>query len=143
MAKRLALTFLGTAPLAILLLFLFDVRALSWLFTLLVMGFPVALIALGVSRNGRVGRVSLPLLVLAAMLLFGGLGVLYFNGSEISGPFGLPLSLHILLVSLWLGPLLVTTLTYAATFSDLGIDDELLGRLKQMRREREASEDLP
>jgi hypothetical protein len=137
MAKRIALIFLGTAPLIVLVLFFVDLRALSWLFTILVMGFPIALVALGVSRNGRMGRVAWPLLVLTAMLLLGGLGVVFFNGSKISGPSGFPLSLHILLVLLWLGPLLLTTLTYAATFSDLGIDDALLARLEGMRRERQ------
>ena len=141
MAKWLALKFLTAASLAILIIFFLDIRALSWLFTVLVMGFPVALVALGVSRNGRVGRLRVPLLALAVILQCGGLGVLTFDGSGMTGLFGLPLSLHSLLILIWLVPLCVTTLTYAAMFSELGIDDELMGSLEQMRRDRQAGGD--
>jgi hypothetical protein len=134
--KKLALGFLTLASLAILVILFADVRALSWPFAVLVMGFPIALVALAVSRDGRLGRLRLPLVVLFVMLQCGVIGVLAFDGSGITGFYGLPLSLHFLLLLIWLGPLSVTTLAYAATFSELGIDDELLGRLEQMRSER-------
>ena len=141
MAKRLSLGFLSVASLAILVIFFVELRALSWLFAVLVMGFPIALVTLAVSCDGRLGRLRLPLVVLFAMLQCGVIGVLAFDGSGITGFYGLPISLHFLLLLIWLGPLCVTTLTYAATFSEFGIDDELLGRLKQMRRDRHVEGD--
>ena len=141
MVKRLSLGFLSVASLAILVIFFVELRALSWLFAVLVMGFPIALVTLAVSRDGRLGRLRLPLVVLFAMLQCGVIGVLAFDGSGITGFYGLPISLHFLLLLIWLGPLCVTTLTYAATFSEFGIDDELLGRLKQMRRDRHVEPD--
>ncbi len=134
MAKRFSLGFLTVASLAILVIFFVELRALSWLFAVLVMGFPIALVTMAVSRDGRLGRLRVPLVVLFVMLQCGVIGVLAFDGSSVTGFFGLPLSLHFLLLSIWLGPLVVTTLTYAVTFSELGIDDELLGRLKLQSR---------
>ena len=138
MAKRVALAFLTAASLAILLTFFLEAPLLSWPFAVLVMGFPIALVTLAVSRDGRLGRLRVPLAVLFAMLQGGVLGVLAFSGSGVDGFFGLPLSLHFLLLLVWLGPLAVTTVAYAALFSELGVDDELLERLERMRREREA-----
>ena len=136
MAKRFSLGFLTVASLAILVIFFVELRALSWLFAVLVMGFPIALVTMAVSRDGRLGRLRVPLVVLFVMLQCGVIGVLAFDGSSVTGLFGLPLSLHFLLLLIWLGPLVVTTLMYAAAFSELGIDDELLARLEQMRRDR-------
>lgn len=138
MVKKLALGFLAVASFAILVIFFIDVRALSWPFAVLVMGFPIALVTMAVSRDRDrgLGRLRVPLVVLFVMLQCGVIGVLAFDGSGITGLYGLPLSLHFLLLLIWLGPLGVTTLMYAATFSELGIDDELLARLEQMRRER-------
>ncbi len=136
MAKRFSLGFLTVASLAILVIFFVELPALSWLFAVVVMGFPIALVTMAVSRDGRLGRLRVPLVVLFAMLQCGVIGVLAFDGSGITGFYGLPLSLHFLLLLIWLGPLCVTTLSYAATFSELGIDDELLARLEQMRRDR-------
>ena len=143
MEKRLALGFLTVASLAILVIFFVELRALSWLFAVLVMGFPIALVTLAVSRHGRLGRLRVPLVVLFVMLQCGVIGVLASSGSGVSGFYGLPLSLHFLLLLIWLGPLGVTTLTYAAMFSELGIDDELLERMEQMRRDRQTEGDRP
>ena len=135
MAKRLALGFLTVAPLAILVIFFLTPAALSWLFAVVVMGFPIALVTLAVSRDGNVGRrLGLPLLALFAMLQVGVIGVLAFSASSVNGFFGFPLSLHFLLLLIWLGPLCVTTVTYAVTFPELGIDDELLERLNQFKQ---------
>ena len=76
------------------------------------------------------------------MLELGALGVLAFDRSGTEGMWGFPLSLHFLLLLIWLGPLCVTTLAYAATFSQLGIDDTLLERLEQLKRERQDREEL-
>jgi len=133
MATRLALGFLTASSLAILLVLLLGLQALSWLFAVVVMGFPIALVAVAVSPGGRLGRVRIPLLVLLVMLQVGVIGVLAFSGVETAGPLGLPVSLHFLLVFVWLGPLVITTVSYAATFEDFGIDDALLERLEKMR----------
>ncbi len=137
MAKRFSLGFLTVASLAILVIFFVELRALWWLFAVLAMGFPIALVTMAVSRDGRLGRLRVPLVVLFVMLQCGVIGVLAFSGSGVNGFYGLPISLHFLLLLIWLGPLCVTTLTYAATFSELGIDDELLARLEQLRRDRQ------
>ena len=137
MAKRFSLGFLTVASLTILVIFFVELRALSWLFAVLAMGFPIALVTMAVSHDGQLGRLRVPLVVLFVMLQCGVIGVLAFSGSGVNGFYGLPLSLHFLLLLIWLGPLCVTTLTYAATFSELGIDDELLARLEQLRRDRQ------
>jgi hypothetical protein len=136
LVKTLALGFLTAASFSILIIFFVDARALSWPFAVLVMGFPIALVTMAVSRGGGLGRLRVPLVVLFVMLQCGVIGVLAFDGSGVTGFYGLPLSLQFLLLLIWLGPLAVTTLIYAATFSELGVDDELLARLEQMRRER-------
>jgi len=139
MAKRLALGFLTLGPLVILGMFFFTPAALSWLFAVVVMSFPIALVTLAVSRDGGVGRrLRFPLLALFAMLQAGVIGVLVFSASGVNGFYGFPLSLHFLLLLIWLGPLCVTTITYAVTFTEFGIDDELLDQLKTMRRDRES-----
>lgn len=131
--KGLALGFLTGASLLILGVFFVEFPGRSWLFAVLVMGFPIALVTLGVVRQGRLGRLRIPLLILLAMLQGGVLGVLVFSGSGRTGLYGLPLSLHFLLLLVWLGPLCVTTTVYAATFSELGIDDGVLERVEQLR----------
>ena len=72
------------------------------------------------------------------MLQVGVIGVLVFSASGVNGLYRFPLSLHFLLLLVWLGPLCVTTVTYAVTFPELGIDDALVERLEQMRRDHEA-----
>jgi len=136
MAKRLALGFLAGASVVILSIFFFAPRAATWLFPVLVMGFPIALVTVAVSRGGRVGRVRGPLLALFAMLQVGSIGVVAFDGAGTDPWFGLPVSLSFLLLFVWLGPLFLTTLMYAATFSDLGIDEALLEHLEERRRSR-------
>lgn len=136
MAKRVALAFLTLASAVILTIFFVDAPSSTWLFSMLVMGFPIALVTIAVSRAGRLGRLRVPLIVLFVLLQVGVVGVLGFNGSSATGLFGLPLSLHFLLLLIWIGPLFVTTLSYAGLFSELGIDDALIGRLEQMRRDR-------
>ena len=139
MAKRLALGFLTAAPFALLAIFFLTPPAASWLFAMIVMSLPIALVTLAVSRDGRIGRrIRLPLLALFTMLQVGVIGVLVFSASGVNGPYGFPLSLHFLLLLVWLGPLCVTTVTYAVTFPEHGIDDALVERLEQMRRDRES-----
>ena len=136
MAKTVALGFLSVAPFTFLVIFFFDLPAATAVFASLVMAFPIALVTLSVNRHGHLGKLRGPLLALFVMLQAGAIGVLAFHRTGATGPFGLPLSLHFLLLLVWLGPLLVTTLAYAATFSELSIDDDLLDRLAHMRNSR-------
>ena len=137
MAKAAALGFLTLASAGLLLALVAPLpdALSSWGFPALVMAFPVAVVAVAVSRNGRVGRIGLFLLVLLAMLEVGVLGAVWLTGSTANGPAGLPVSMHLLLWLVWLGPLFVTTLSYAATFDELRVDQELLDRLDRLRRE--------
>ena len=135
MAKRLALGFVGVASLTVLFFFLVAVPGSTWAFAVLVMGFPIALVTLAVSRDGAVGRLWIPLVALFASLQTGVLGVLVYTGSVGSGPLDLPPSLVFLLAFVWLAPLVITTVSYAVLFGELGIDDELLARLDSLRRE--------
>lgn len=134
--KGLALGFLTGASLLILGIFFFELPGRSWLFAVLVMGFPVALVTVAVARQGQLGRLRTPLAILLAMLQAGVLGVLLFSGSGKTGLYGLPLSLHFLLLLIWLGPLCVTTTVYAVMFSELGVDDALLEQVEQLRLAR-------
>lgn len=75
--------------------------------------FPVALIAVGASRGGRLGRVG-PLLGALALVLAGSALVLVILRP--SGWFlGLPTATVLMLVGLGLAPLLLVALGYAAT----------------------------
>ncbi len=138
MAKRLALGYLAVASVAILTLFMAGPHPVSWLLAPVVMGLPVSLVSLAVSREGRLGRLRTPLAILFVLLQLGAAGILVFDGSGVNGVFGLPLSLHFLLLFIWLGPLLVTTLSYAWLFSELGIDESLLRRIAEIRVARES-----
>ena len=138
MVKSAALGFLTLASACLLLTLVAPVPKVlaSWGFPALVMAFPVAVVAVAVSRRGRVGRIGVFLLVLLAMLEAGVLGAVWLTDARIDGPAGLPLSMHLLLWLVWLGPLFVTTISYAATFDQLRVDSELLARLDRLRRER-------
>ena len=131
MARHLALGFVMLASIACLVIFFVNSQSGDWIFAFLVMAFPIALVVLAVSRNGKLGSLRIPLLLLCIMLEGGALGVLLLNNSFVDGPFGLPVSLYFLLICVWCGPLLVTTVTYAITFSEHVINEETLQRLDQ------------
>lgn len=138
MAKRFALGYLAAAPLLILLVF-FVPGVPSWLLAPVVMGLPVAFVVQAVSRDGSVKRLAAPLVLLFLMLQTGAAGVLIFSGSGATR-LGLPVALHSLLFLVWLGPLIVTTLSYAWLFAELGIDDDVLARVSEMRAARDRGE---
>ena len=131
MARHLALGFVMLASIASLVIFFVNSRSADWIFAFLVMAFPIALVVLAVSRNGKLGSLRIPLLLLGGMLEGGALGVLFLNNSIVDGPFGLPASLYFLLICVWCGPLLITTVTYAITFSEHVVNEETLQRLEQ------------
>ena len=131
MARHLALGFVMLASIASLVIFFVNSQSGDWIFAFLVMAFPIALVVLAVSQNGKLGSLRIPLLLLCIMLECGALGVLFLNNSIVDGPFGLPVSLYFLLICVWCGPLLVTTVTYAITFSEHVVNEETLQRLDQ------------
>lgn len=109
---------LGVAALAILAALLAGAGAP--LFGILSALFPVALVALALAGQGRLRRNAAALAVLAALLVgsVGAMLLLRGGGGEGLRPAGLPLSLAVLFLGIWLVPLLVTGLAHALTFDD-------------------------
>ncbi len=95
--------------------------------------FPVALIALGAARDGRLGPLRFPLL-LVGLMLFGVLAALLLlpGGGPDAGP--LPLGTMLLLFVLVPVPFTVLSWAYAAGF-DRFLREEDLERLRRMRKD--------
>jgi hypothetical protein len=139
MARRIALLFLALASPLILVLNFMPWPVAETLFAVLVMGYPVALIAMAVARQGRVGPLGLPLLGLLILLEGCAVGMLLLRGRVLDGPWfgGLPLAAAIQLYGVWLAPLLLVALVYALTFDRFALRQEDLDRLGQFLRDRE------
>jgi hypothetical protein len=118
MSQRLALGFLAGAAPALLLAMLLNGRAGAVIFAVLAAAFPVALMALGASRRGRLGRLAWPLLAVLGLLEGCVVGMLALAGRVAEGPwlFGLPLAAVLELGGLFLLPLPIVVLAYALTF---------------------------
>ena len=136
MARRLSLLFLATASPLILVLFVLPWPGAGVLFSLLVMGYPVALIVLAVARNDRLGPLGIPLLILLIFLEACAVGMLMARGHVVDGPWigGLPMGAAIQLYGLWLTPLLLVALVYALTFDRFELTQEDLDRLESRKR---------
>jgi hypothetical protein len=135
LARPSALVLLALATLASLAAFLGSPLA-PWLAAFGGATFPVALIALGAERQGRLGvlRLSLALLWL---LLTGGLAavlVLPAGGPDVAG---LPLATALMIFVLVPVPLLGLGLLYALSFGRLGVRQEDLDRIRRLRRAEE------
>jgi hypothetical protein len=119
MARRISLLVLAVGSALLLLAALLGGRVAEWLATVLVAGFPVALIALGAAdRRGGLGRL-VPWLVALLMLLEGGLlGALYLSlEAGRGGSFlGLPAATALFLFVAGLAALVWTGVAYAITF---------------------------
>lgn len=139
MVRRIALLFLSLASPLILVLVFMPWTFSETLFAVLVMGYPVALIAMAVARQGRVGPLGLPLLGLLILLEGCAVGMLLLRGRVLDGPWfgGLPLAAAIQLYGVWLAPLLLVALVYALTFDRFALRQEDLDRLGQFLRDRE------
>lgn len=139
MARALSLLFLAVASPLILVLFAVPLPGAGPLFALLVMGYPVALVALAVSRNGRLGPLGIPLLILLIFLEACTVGMLLARGRVLDGPWigGLPLGAAIQLYGLFLAPLLLVALVYALTFDRFEMREEDLDRIEAYRRANE------
>jgi len=140
MARKLSLAFLAIASPVMLLLFLVPWSWADELFAVLVMGYPVALIAFAVGRRNGVGPLALPLLALLAFLEACAIGMLLLRGHVTDAPWlgGLPLAASIQLYGLFLTPLLVVALIYALTFDRFEMKQEDLDRLEETKMRPES-----
>ncbi len=132
MVHRPALALLVLAALASLL---GSCLGLPWLAALGGVGFPLALMALGAARGGRLGPLRLPIGLTGIVLLgvFAALLLLPDGGPD-AGP--LPLGTMLLLFVLVPVPFLVLSWAYAATFDRWFLRDEDLDRIQGHRRQR-------
>ena len=136
MAHRLALVLLALAAPAVLLAFCLGGGAAPWAAALAGgAAFPVALIALGASRGGRLERLTGPLALFGILLTVGLLAVL---GLPHGGPdvFGLPAATAIMIFVLVPVPLLGLGWLYAALFDRHGLREEDLDRMRRLRQSR-------
>jgi hypothetical protein len=101
-----------------------------WLAGLGGAAFPVALIALGAAREGRLGPLRIPLL-LVGIVLFGVLAALLLlpSGGPDAGP--LPLGTVLLLFVLAPVPFVLLTWAWSATFDSWFLREEDLKRLRK------------
>ena len=128
----------------LLLCMLVGGRRAEFLFGLLAMMLPPALMALGVARRGLRGWVGAVLLALAAVLVSGYLAMVALAGQGVAqvlaGPWfaGLPLAAAIFLAAVWLVPLFLVSLAYGLTFRHHGVGAAQLRRLRRLGQVREA-----
>jgi len=132
LARSFALVLLALAAAAALLGFCSGLPVGPWLAAFAGATFPVALIALGVVRQGRLGGLGLPLALLW-LLLAAGLGAVL--GLPHGGPdvLGLPLATAAMIFVLVPVPLLGLGGLYAARFDRHGLSQEDLDRLRRFR----------
>jgi hypothetical protein len=128
MAHRSALVLLALAAIAALA----SLTGSAWLAAFGGAAFPIALIALGAARNGKLGPLRIPLL-LVGLVLFGVLAAVLLlpNGGPDAGP--LPLGTVLLLFVLVPVPFVVLTWVYAATFDSWFLREEDLERLRRLK----------
>jgi hypothetical protein len=132
LARSFALALLALASLASLAAFLGAPRA-PWLAALGGATFPVALIALGAMRRGRLQGLGSSLALLW-LLLAGGLAAalaLPAGGPDVAG---LPLATALMIFVLVPVPLVGLGLLYAFSFERHGVTEEDLDRMRRWRR---------
>jgi hypothetical protein len=136
---RFALILLALAAAAALAAFALGSFMGPWLAAFGGATFPVALIALGAARRGRLGGLGLPLGALW-LLLAGGLAavlVLPGGGPDVGG---LPAATAMMIFVLVPVPLLGLGCLYAVSFGRHGLREEDLERMRRMRQLRQARE---
>lgn len=123
-ARTVALVALTTASLATLLCCVVDTPWTPHVFAAALVVFPVALMLLGASHaRPRVGPVALWTLGLLLLLLASSMAGLFWTRGTDAQLLGLPAGVLLLVVGLFLLPLVLTTLGFAASFED-GPSDE-------------------
>lgn len=136
MARSFALVLLALSALASLAAFGLGATLAPWLAAFAGATFPVALIALGGVRPGRLGTLALPLALLW-LLLAAGLGAvlaLPHGGPDVALAGGLPLATALMIFVLVPVPLLGLGLLYAVSFDRHGVSEEDLERMRTLRR---------
>lgn len=141
MARRIAILYLSFASPVILLSFCLRHVFAEYLFTVLVMAFPIALIVMAVSGKERLGPLAVPLVGLFVILEASGLTMLVLRGRVLENPWigGLPAAAAVQLYGLWLAPLLLVAFAYALTFDRFELRKEDLDRLERARRSNAAN----
>jgi hypothetical protein len=136
MARRISLVFLAIASPVMLVLFFLPWGWAQAVFALLVMGYPVALIAIAVGRRDGLGPLGIPLLALLIFLEACAFGMLVLRGHVTDAPWigGLPLAAAIQLFGLFLTPLLLVALAYALAFDNFEMTEDNLERLAEHQR---------
>jgi hypothetical protein len=132
LARSSALVLLALAALAALAAFGFGPPLAPWLAAFAGASFPVALIALGALRQGRLGALALPLALLWILLAAGlaAILVLPHGGPDV---LGLPLATAIMIFVLVPVPLLGLGALYAMGFDRHGLREEDLERMRRLR----------
>ena len=140
MVRRFTLCFLAASSALILLSLLWPGRPAEVLFALLVTALPVALMALGASRRGRLGGLGVAFLLLLVWLEGLVLAILLLGGDVLAQPrvAGLPLKAALQVYGLGLGTLVFVVLAYALFFDAGGLSEQ---DLEAIRKRREAAED--
>jgi len=128
MSRRSALVFLALASPVTLGLSLIPGPFPEWIFSILVVAFPIALIAVAIGRPGARG---LPLLALLIFLEACVIGMLVLRGRVLGATWvgGLPPAAAIQVYGLFLAPLIPVALFYALTFDRFELKQDDLDRL--------------
>jgi hypothetical protein len=134
LAHRSALALLAAASVAALLAFCAGGAVGPWLAVLAGALFPVSLMALGAAREGRLGRLAVPILILGTVLA-AGLALAVFLSKGGPDVLGLPLETALMIFVVVPVPLLLTCLVYAFTFDRLGLRPEDLDRVRRAKGE--------
>ena len=128
---RVALGVLTVAsPLLVVCLLLSHPTA-QLIFGVVALGFPVALMALGAQRGGRLGPLALPLTGLLLVLEVSLPLLLAFGGrvGDLPWILGLPPGLAIEIYLMTLVPLAITTIAYGLTFEGFTLTEADLERI--------------
>ena len=133
MTSRRAIGLLGLLSPLLLAASFWGGGAAHWVWAVAVALFPVALIALGVTRGREgLGPLRLPLILLAAVLV-GSLGLLLALPAGGPTVVGLPFATAWILFVLVPVPLAIVAWAYAAFFDRFWLREEDLERLRQFR----------
>lgn len=130
---------IALASLAIPVVSLVDAVWAQWTFALLALGVPVALMAIGAARGGRVGWLGGFFTCVLALLLASGVAVLSHAGADVPDGawFGLPPSFVAFAFGVWIVPFVATIAAYALSFVEFGISSDDLDRLRRLAAPRD------
>lgn len=133
LANRLALVLLALAAPATLLAFCVEMSAGPWIAAVAGTTFPVALMVLGASRGGRLGKLRGPLWALWVLLTVGFIAILALpdGGPDV---LGLPAATALMIFVLVPVPLALVGLAYAVTFESWGLREEDLDRIRRFAK---------